>query len=95
MHVFRPSHFVLSQEEMHSHRNHFASNILCGGFTHTLWEPCAADQSVEDDGLVQQVHGYTYDPLVHANGSAMFHIEPQGKMNVRLVGETSVTAGQV
>ena len=44
-----------SQEEMHSHRNHFASSILAGGFTRSLWEPCSGD---EEPGAEQVGHNY-------------------------------------
>uniref|UniRef100_A0A0G4HDW6 Uncharacterized protein n=1 Tax=Chromera velia CCMP2878 TaxID=1169474 RepID=A0A0G4HDW6_9ALVE len=88
LHVFRPESFTVSQEEVHSHRNHFASHILHGGFTHQLWEP--ASPGDED---AKELYKYVYDPLVAEDGTRMFHIEPKGKVRLRLEDEQTVKAG--
>eukprot|EP00656_Telonema_subtile_P012503 TRINITY_DN16295_c0_g1_i5.p1 TRINITY_DN16295_c0_g1~~TRINITY_DN16295_c0_g1_i5.p1 ORF type:complete len:501 (+),score=134.18 TRINITY_DN16295_c0_g1_i5:118-1620(+) len=93
MHWFKPAHFTLSQEEMHSHRNHFASHILHGGFTHRLWEPCVDSEPVDGEKVIE-AHRYIYDPLVTEDGTAVFHIDKVGTTHMKLVDEASVTAEQ-
>ncbi|KAL6067073.1 JmjC domain-containing protein [Balamuthia mandrillaris] len=84
MHIFLPENFTVAQEEVHSHRNHFASRILHGGFSHEIWEvPTDAEsrmdviqedavkkreEAEEGGGRFHELYKYVYDPLVTGTG---------------------------
>lgn len=93
MHVFIPENFMVAQEEVHSHRNHFQSRIMYGGFSHELWEPLPTEEGqLAPD--VHKLHKYIYNPLVSDNGGRVFNLETMGEVHLKKLEEVSVMAGQ-
>jgi hypothetical protein len=91
MHVFVPSTFSAAQEEVHSHRNHFVSHVLHGGFKQELWEDPAHCPSMNDFEM-HEFFKYIYDPTLTEDGTRVFNIKPQGKVN--LVRVDQICAGK-
>eukprot|EP01006_Ploeotia_vitrea_P025382 TRINITY_DN58257_c0_g1_i1.p1 TRINITY_DN58257_c0_g1~~TRINITY_DN58257_c0_g1_i1.p1 ORF type:complete len:472 (-),score=48.15 TRINITY_DN58257_c0_g1_i1:87-1502(-) len=104
LHVFLPDSFTESQEEIHSHRNHFVSKILYGAFAHSIWEetrlaadavpvPGATEELAPEDREKVNVHKYVYDPLLTKEGERVFNVDKQGTVDLTKLAEVWVRAG--
>jgi len=96
MHIFIPVDFTEAQEEVHSHRNHFVSCLIHGGFRQEIWEEpkhCIAEEEKEFE--VINFHKYIYDPTVTEDGTRVFNINPLGKIDLARVNQISVSKGQI
>jgi len=96
MHIFIPMDFTEAQEEVHSHRNHFVSCLIHGGFRQEIWEEpkhCFAEDEKEFE--VVNFHKYIYDPTVTNDGTRVFNINPLGKIDLARVDQISLTRGQI
>eukprot|EP01125_Pyxidicula_operculata_P010775 TRINITY_DN354_c0_g1_i1.p1 TRINITY_DN354_c0_g1~~TRINITY_DN354_c0_g1_i1.p1 ORF type:complete len:249 (-),score=69.09 TRINITY_DN354_c0_g1_i1:50-796(-) len=100
LHVFTPDTFTLAQEEIHSHRNHFVSTVLHGGFTQQLWEdpkylpvPPELASTHDPNPTISSFYKYIYDPTVTDDGTRMFNIVPQGKIDLACVATVTIPKG--
>jgi len=96
MHIFVPLDFTEAQEEVHSHRNHFVSCIVHGGFRQEIWEePKHCKPEEEKEFEVINFHKYIYDPAVTSDGTRVFNINPLGRIDLARVDQISVSKGQI
>lgn len=99
MHLFIPNQFTEAQEEVHSHRNHFASRIIIGGFAHEIWEtPEFYDNSDDSNQDIVQYHQYLYNPaiIIDDNGKEqrVFNLDEQGTIALKRIRTDEVSRGQ-
>jgi len=96
MHVFVPMDFTEAQEEVHSHRNHFVSCILHGGFRQEIWEePIHCKPQDEKEFEVIPFYKYLYDPKLTEDGTRVFNINPLGKIDLARVDQVSLSKGDI
>jgi len=92
LHIFLPTTFQEAQEEVHSHRNHFVSAVIHGGMTQGIWEETKHHTGPHIQS--QQLYKYIYDPKLTAEGTRVFNIDLQGKIDLTRSEEATLTKGQ-